>query len=227
MHRPKKNKASDPTLPEDQRIDERNLIDLEDSSELSLEDKLHLYWVENKSMVSCAIVFLALLIIGFNGMRIYKEAAEAKLQDAYLEAKANGALESFALEYPNRNLGGFAALLVADEFYTMGNYSSAAEFYAKATAALDSDLLAARALLGESFAKYYGDNEGDGLAALNRIAADTSLPESIRLEAAYHLAVEADVKGESSTFDSYAKQITSSSASGQWKQRLELYRQSR
>ena len=55
----------------------------------------------------------------------------------------------------------------------------------------------ARALF-ERAAKYHGDNEGDGLAALNRIAADI-LARVHRLEAAYHLAVEADVKGESST----------------------------
>ena len=224
MNRPKENTASNPTLPEDPQVDERNIIDLEDSSELSLEEKLHLYWVENKSMISGAIAVLALLIIGFNGMRIYKEAAQDSLQNAYAEAKANGALESFALEYPNKNLGGFAALLVADEFYTAGNYSSAAEFYAKAAAALESDLLSARAQLGESFAKFYGDKEEDGLSALNRIAADASLPESIRTEAAYHLAIEADVKGETDAFDSYATQI-SSSASRQWSQNLEIYKQ--
>lgn len=227
MNRPQKNKASNPTLPEDQQVDERNIIDLDESAELSFEDRLHLYWVENKGVITGTITVLALFIIGFNGLRIYKEAAESKIQSAYAEAKANGALESFALEYSNKDLGGFAALLVADEFYTLGNYESAADFYGKASSALESDLLVARAQLGLSFAKYYGASKEEGRTMLEGIAADPALADAVRLEAAYHLAIDADVNGDTAAFENYSTQLSSSAVSSQWQQRMDLYRQQR
>ena len=98
MNRPNKNKIHNPTLPEDQQdiVDERHLIDAEDSAEISLEDRISIYWMENKAFIGGCIFVLALLIIGFNGMRIYKSHAEAKIQAAYAEAMASTSLAEFA-----------------------------------------------------------------------------------------------------------------------------------
>ena len=86
MNRPKKNKTDNPILTEESRdmLDERNLVDAEDSAEISIEDRISTYWLENKSIVSGSVMLLLLLVIGFNGTRIYKSYEEEKVQISYL-----------------------------------------------------------------------------------------------------------------------------------------------
>ena len=98
MNRPQKNKISNPTLPEEQQnlVDERNLVDVQESEEISVEDRISMYWMENKSFICSCIFVLALVIIGFNGMRMYQSHAESKLKIAYAEAVANETIADFA-----------------------------------------------------------------------------------------------------------------------------------
>ena len=79
MNHPPKKKRKDPLLPEDSQVDERNLVDLEDSESLSFEDRVNIYWNENKGFLSICILVLVLLIVGYQGMRILKEKTEANL----------------------------------------------------------------------------------------------------------------------------------------------------
>lgn len=227
MNRPQKNKIKNPTLPEDQQVDERNLIDSEDSEEVSFEDRIHLYWMENKAFISGCITILALVIIGFNGMKMYVSYAEGKIQSAYTEALASESLDSFAREYSDKPLGGLAALEVADSAYTEEDYGSATEFYTIAEQAAGSDILVGRARLGLAFATFHSGSSDEGLAQLRAVAADNTLPDAIRSEAAYHLAVEADVAGDEAAFENYANQITSSSTANQWQQRMQMYQMQR
>ena len=122
MKRPKKNKITNPTLPEDQQADERHLIDAGESAAISIEDRIHLYWMENKGFITGCIAVLALLVIGFNGMRIYAAYAGQKVQAAYAAARASDSLADFARAYSNKPLGGVAALQVADSAYAAADY---------------------------------------------------------------------------------------------------------
>jgi predicted negative regulator of RcsB-dependent stress response len=225
MNRPSKNKRHNPTLPDDAVIDERNLIDVEDSEEISIEDRISIYWMENKGFISSCIFVLALLIIAFNGMRIYKDHAEAKLQAAYSEALSNETLSDFAEAHANKDLGGLAALTVADQAYTAKEFEKALNFYSIATGALEDNILAGRARLGQAFANFYNGNESDALAQLADIANDSNLAEVARAEAAYHLAIEADSAGRSEDYDRYVTQIQASTLGTQWQQRIAMYEQ--
>ena len=227
MNRPKKNKATNPTLPEDQQVDERHLVDVEESEDISIEDRIHLYWAENKGFVSGSIILLAVLIIGFNGMRLYKQHAEANLQEAYTEALTADDMAGFANAHSAKTLGGIAALDVADAFYAAENYASAIEFYEIAVEALNHDLLDGRAQLGLAFAIFKNGDVAKGLALLEALADDTTVPQPIRQEAAYHLAIEADVKGDSESYEQYVSQVTDSGVGGPWQQRLQFYQQRR
>ncbi len=227
MKRPKKNKISNPTLPEDQQTDERHLIDTEDSADVSFEDRIHMYWMENKVFISGCIAVLALAIIGFNGMRIYAAYAADKLQAAYAEAKADGTLEDFVQSNSSRGLGGLAAMEIADEAYADGDFSRAIEFYGVAVNALQNDVLLGRARVGEAFATYYNGDAEKALAQLRALAADSAMPDAIRAEAAYHLAINADVSGDAEAFERYASQVNTSATAGQWQQRMEFYQQQR
>ncbi|MFP4070088.1 MAG: hypothetical protein ACLFVC_07900 [Opitutales bacterium] len=225
MHRPKKNKIHNPTLPDDQQdlVDERHLVDTEDSAEISFEDRARLYWMENRGFVTGCIVALAIIIIGFQGMRIYAQHSQARLQSEFNEAKAADALDAFAEDNANKELGGFAALQVADAKFEAEDYAAAAEFYQTAAEALGDTLLAGRARLGHAFALYHGGDTEAGLAELNAIAADSNLSDAARAEAAYHLAVHADVEGRDEAYESYAAQIQEMTSATAWAQRLNSY----
>ena len=227
MNRPQKNKINNPTLPEDRQdlVDERNLVDVEKSEEISLEDRISMYWMENKSFISSCIFVLALLIIVLNGMRMYKSQAEVELQNTYAEATANETLADFAQANSNKDLGGLAALTVADQAYSAKEFNKALNFYGIAAEALANNFLSGRALLGQAFANFYIGNEEAALVQLAEIAANNSLAEVARAEAAYHLAVEADVANRTEEYNRYIAQIQASPLAIQWQQRVSLYEQ--
>jgi predicted negative regulator of RcsB-dependent stress response len=227
MNRPKKNKIHNPTLPDDAQdiVDERHLIDAGESEEVSIEDRISIYWMENKGFISGCIFVLALLIIGFNGMRIYKNHAEAELQAAYAEAMANETLADFAQANANKDLGGLAGLTVADQAYAAEEFEKALNFYTIAADALSGNILEGRARLGQAFALFYTGKQDEGLAQLANIAADSNLAEAARAEAAYHLAVEANVAGRAEDYDRYVAQIQAMPTATQWQQRLTIYEQ--
>ena len=227
MNRPQKNKVNNPTLPEEQQdlVDERNLVDVQESEEISIEDRISMYWMENKSFISSCIFVLALLIIGFNGMRMYKSHAEAQLKAAYAESVANETIADFAQANSNKDLGGLAALTVADQAYSAKEFEKALNFYSMAADALATNILSGRALLGQAFANFYMGNKEPALAQLADIAANSNLAEAARAEAAYHLAIEADVADRSEEYDRYIAQIQASPIATQWQQRLAMYEQ--
>lgn len=221
MNHPPKKKHRDPLLPDENSVDERNLIDLKDSANLSLEDRVNLYWKENQRFLIACIAVLLLVVIGYQVMRMIKEQAEATLQAEYVEADANSALAEFARANKEKALGGFAALETADEAYTAEDYEKAAEFYELAASALQQPMLTGRARIGLAFATYYAGRTEEGLAQLNAVASDNTLAEAIRTEAAYHLAVEAHSAGRADEFSGYSAQVKNSKFAGQWQQRLQ------
>ena len=227
MNRPQKNKINNSTLPEDRQdlVDERNLVDVDKSEEISLEDRISMYWMENMSFISSCIFVLALLIIVLNGMRMYKSHAEVELQNTYAEATANETLADFAQANSNKDLGGLAALTVADQAYSAKEFNKALNFYGIAADALATNFLSGRALLGQAFANFYIGNEEAALLQLAEIAANNSLAEVARAEAAYHLAVEADVANRTEEYNRYIAQIQASPLAIQWQQRISLYEQ--
>ena len=227
MNRPQKNKINNPTLPEEQQglVDERNLIDVQESEEISIEDRISMYWMENKGFISSCILVLALFITGFNGMRMYQSHAESTLQIAYAKALANETIADFAQANSKKDLGGLAALKVADQAYSAKEFEKALNFYSIASNALATNFLAGRSLLGQAFANFYMGNEETALAQLANIAANSDLAEAARAEAAYHLAVEADVADRSEEYDKYIAQIQASLIATQWQQRVAVYEQ--
>jgi len=114
-----------------------------------------------------------------------------------------------------------------DSAYAAADYATAEEFYSIAADAFTNDLLLGRARIGQAFAKFYQGDPEQGLAQLRAIAADNMLPAAIRAEAAYHLAIEADVAKDTAGFESYASQVNSSASVGQWQQRMQIYQQQR
>ena len=74
---------------------------------------------------------------------------------------------------------------------------------------------------GQTTDEFLRQESEEGLAQLNAITSDASLSEAIRVEAAYHLALEAHTAGRTAEFASYAAQVNNSEFAGQWQQRLQ------
>lgn len=225
MNHPPKKKHKNPLMPEDDVVDERHLVGLEESAEISFEDRVNVYWIENKGFILGCIAVLFLFVAGYQSMHIFKDRSEMALQAEYAEANTNETLADFANANSNKQLGGFAALSTADAAYTAEEYSKALEYYNLAADVLTEPTLAGRAQLGQAFALYQNGSTDEGLAKLNAITADNSLAEAARAEAAYHLAVEADAAGNTAEYESFAAQINDSALAGQWQQRLSYYQQ--
>ena len=221
MNHPPKRKNKNLLSKDEHLVDERSLIDLEDSAALSLEDRLNIYWRDNKSFLISCILVLLLSTIGYQSARIVKNQKEAALKAEYAEAETSGKLADFARTHSDKALGGFAALKIADIAYTYGEYGKALEFYDLAVSVLKEPTLAGRARIGQAFALYSSGGTEEGFARLNAIIADETLAEATRAEAAYHLAVEAHAKGRKDEFNSYAEQIKNLEFAGQWQQRLQ------
>ena len=227
MKRPqhKKNKNLFPE-PKDEaaNIDERNLVDAEETTDIAFEERVSMYWMENKAFVTGCILTLALVIIAFNGVRIYGNYTTEKQQSLYLAAQVNDSLESFAADYPTLELGGFAALQAADAAFEAAEYDRAKENYALAIAALKDPLLNSRARLGLAFTnKESGDSEA-AQAELEALIADPSTAHSIRAEALYYLALTAHLEAQEEVFSNLAEQMSNLTPASPWQQRLEQLR---
>ena len=220
-HRKNKYRQTDEEAPV---IDERNLVDAEESTEFSFEDRVALYWMENKSSVISSILFLIVAIALFNGFRMYSGYSEEKLQANYSSALSSDQLDSFAIANPNLAIGGFAALSVADAAFEDKDYSRASEFYKLAASSLEGNILAGRAALGIAFSTYQSEKE-EGLEQLDRIATSAIYSDSIKAEAVYHLAIDALSEGKVEAFDSLVTQLNQLEVRSQWAQRLEYYKQ--
>lgn len=225
MHRPSKKKNLNPESTGNNPTDERNLIDTEESVELSIEDKISLYWMENKGFIAGCVALLALVLVGINGLKMYASGEQAKLQDAYALAEAEGSLDAFARANSGSPLGGLAALTLADEAYTEDDFATADEFYTLAVESLSDNILAGRARLGQAFARERNSDTEEGIGLLNTILNDLALPSAILAEAAYHLAIHAYAEGDMTSFKSLATRITSLDENGQWQRRIDSYRQ--
>ena len=220
-HRKNKYRQTEDEVPV---IDERNLVDAEQSTEFSFEDRVAAYWMENKFSIISSILFLTIAIALLNGFRIYRGFSEEKLQANYSAALSAEGLDSYAAGNPNQAIGGFAALSVADAAFEDNDYSRACEFYTLAAQSLEGTILAGRASLGLAFSTYQSAKK-QGLEQLDRIATSAIYSDSVKAEAVYHLAIDALNEGKVEAFDSLFTQINQLEAGSQWGQRLEYYQQ--
>jgi predicted negative regulator of RcsB-dependent stress response len=124
MNHPAKNKKKTVDAIEDS-VDERNLIDLDEAVELSVEEKIKLFWIQNKQSVIGLLAITLVAIIGFNGASLWQDYKIEQLQARYSDAQANDTLAEFADAHSQHKLGAFAALSVADQAYQDKDFSLA------------------------------------------------------------------------------------------------------
>lgn len=174
--------------------DDRNLVAVDATTAVTFEDKIGLFWKNNRTTV---LALCALIVAGIVGKGLWDYLARAKEADigkAYAAATTTEQLKSFSAAHTGHTLAGIAHLRMADEAYTAGKSADAIAGYDKAAAVLKTGPLAVRAKMGRALAKVLAGKTAEATAELRQVADDANQFKSVRAEAAYHLtglAVEA------------------------------------
>ena len=174
--------------------DDRNLVAVDATTAIAFEDKLHLFWKNNRTTV---LALCALIVAGIVGKGLWDHLARGKEADigkAYAAATTTEQLKSFSAAHDGHTLAGIAHLRMADEAYTAGKSADAITAYDKAAGVLKTGPLAVRAKMGRALTKVQTGKTAEATAELKQIADDANQFKSVRAEAAYHLtglAVEA------------------------------------
>ncbi len=199
------------------KSDDRNLVASEDSQTgPTIEDRLFAYWQQNRAVVLGLIIVVLLVIVGREVWKYAQASRESNTREAYGQATTTEERLAFASEHPGHPLAGAALLAVADESYTHREYAQAARQYAEATRSLTEPALAARARLGQGIAALQSDNAAEGASALEALADDARAPESLRLEALFHLAAGADASGDHEKARGYLDKLDALNPAGIW-----------
>ena len=218
MHREPKNKNPFGTPSKDATDSDS----LKSELDLPFEDRAHNYWQQNKSSLIAVIVIAALGILVTQGMKISKEKAIQKLQEAYQSAQENGTTEAFIDENSETLLAGFAALKQANSAFETADYESAFRLFLKAEQALSKASLKSRATLGAAFSMLQINPE-EGIQRLESILEDESQLESSIAEAAYALASIASANGDTEKAKNLADLIQSLENAGSWSFRVSQF----
>jgi hypothetical protein len=204
--------------------DDRNLVAVDATTALSFEDKLHLFWKKNRTMVLGFCVVVLLAIIGKGAWEYMARQKHLEVEKAYAAATTTEQLKTFVSQHADHPLGGVAQLRIADEAYTAGKSADAIAGYDKAISILKRGPLAARAKLGRALAKAQAGNVAEASTELKQIADDASQFKAMRTEAAYHLTSLAVGAGNAAEAQKYVDQLNQIDPMGAWAQRALMLR---
>ncbi len=201
-----KNKISDATKENDFEVVEQNSADErktvivdKDFENLEFDDKVWLWWRENKVSVIAAVIAAVAIIVIFNGYRMLEAKALKEAQSAYQECNNDlASLETFAKEYAYSELAGIAGLQVADAEYAKSNFAKAQELYTSALGSLNKNQseITAKAQMGIAFCQIKQGNKADAVASLKAITQHESVNPAFKAEASFQLAVLEFSNGE-------------------------------
>ena len=228
-NRPAKNKVKDPVTgvarDPNPSVDERNLIDAAESASLSFEDRMRIYWDENRAFIVGSIIVLLLVVVGYQGLVAFQNSRERAVRNEFaLLGDDLDERKAFVERRGSTPQGGFAALAIADEYFENGDYAEAAVFYQKAIDALRDNPLAGRAHLGRAMSPLRDGDTDQGHAMLEKIADNRNLPQAARAEAVFHLALIALSNGDSAQLEARAAQLDSMPFAQIWQSRLDEIR---
>lgn len=193
-------------------------IDGETSVNLTLEDRLRIFWEKNSKAVIGVVVLVLVAVVAKGGWEYMQAQKEIEIEHDYASAISTDALKTFAAKNSGHSLAGIAKLRVADDAYASGLYAEAISGYENAIPALKDPALVSRAKLGAAMSKLQA-GKPEGEAALKAIASDTSEIKAVRVEAAYHLASLASSQGKAADVRKYASEIMGIDPTSPWTQR--------
>ena len=188
--------------------DDRNLVNVDENyPNKSDEEKLALFWKNNKGFILGATAVFVVLMVGIQAVDAMRQGQIAKTQEAYLDAVAGESLEAFAKENAGSPLAGAAALKEADDAYEAEEYAKAIELYQLAATELQGTPFAERARIAIGFAQSKSGDSAAAQSTWKNLVADANTSEAIRAEASYALAVAALAADDDASFQAAVAQL--------------------
>lgn len=189
------------------------------------EERLRILWEKYRGLITLVCIAVLAAIVGRAGWQILQDRRAAAQAAAFAEATSTEQLKSFAAEHAGSELAGVAHMKVGDDAYTAGRFTEAAGAYDSAADALETPALVARARIGAAVARLKAGQADVARTGLQGVANDVSLPETLRAEAAYHLASSAAAAGQGDELGRLLEQINAIEPNGLWAQRADSLRQ--
>ncbi|MEO6245327.1 MAG: tetratricopeptide repeat protein [Opitutaceae bacterium] len=199
--------------------DDRNLVAVDATTAVTFEDKVNLFWKNNRTAVIALCVVIVVAIAGKGLWDYMAGQKELEVEKAYAAATTTEQLKAFSAAHEGHSLGGIAQLRIADEAYAAGKSADAITAYDKAAASLKTGPLAVRAKMGRALAKVQAGKTAEAITDLKAIADDTAQAKSARAEATYHLASLAVEAGNAGDAQKFIDQVTAIEPMGSWMQR--------
>jgi hypothetical protein len=199
--------------------DDRNLVAVDPTTALSFEDKLHLFWQKNRTIVIGLCVVVLVGIVAKGAWSYMARQKELEVEKAYSAATTTEQLKTFSAAHKDHTLGGIAQLRIADEAYLAAKSTDAIAAYEQALATLKTGPLAGRAKLGRALAKAQAGKGAEATTELKQVADDASQIKVIRAEAAYHLTSLAVDASNAVDAQKYVDQLNQLEPMGPWAQR--------
>jgi len=183
MSAKKKKSEEGPELGKDSQAEGIEIRD-RDFEEILLE-----FWNRNRRVIEGVAGLLLVAVVCYQVMIYVGERRKAALQRVYQEALEGEERISFAEANSGDSLSGFAYLEEAHREYDEREFVAAAEHYRLAMETLEDTPLEGRARFGFAMARIQSGYGDEGGSALLEIANNMHELDTIRAEAAYHLAV--------------------------------------
>lgn len=198
--------------------DDRNLVPVNESTALSFEDKVNVFWQKHRGLVLGACVAVVVAIVAKGGWDYLARQKELEVERAYA-ATTPEQLSAFAAAHADHVLGAIAQLRMADDAYTAGKSEEAITGYDKALARLEDGPLLARAKIGRAMAKIQAGKTDEGKKEIAELANNVDELQPARAEATYHLASLAAAAGQAAEVQRLSDQLMQIDASSPWASR--------
>lgn len=198
-----------------------------DLPQVSLEERVQLFWFENKKtiLLTCALVF-AMLVVK-EGVLYYLDQRERAIGTAFASAETSPEkLRAFAAANSGHKLAGLAWLSIGDDAFKAAKYADAVSAYEKAELLVSGSAFAGRAQIGRAFSIALGGDKAKAEGEFKRIAADEKQAGATRTEARYHLALLAMESGRVDDARKALNEVQQGDESGVWSQRAMALRTS-
>lgn len=194
---------------------------------LSLEERVHLFWIENKKtvLVTCALVLS--MLVGKELYFLYVDHHEQAIGTEFAAAGDSPAsLKTFVAAHPKHQLAGLAWLALGDAAYKEGKFAEAATAYASAVPLTAASPFAGRALVGQASSLAYSGDQAKAETLLKSIVDNATLSAAVRAEARYQLAALLAESGRAEDARKLLDEIEMTDHTGVWGRRAAVLRTS-
>jgi predicted negative regulator of RcsB-dependent stress response len=195
-------------MTENQKQDDRNLVEASHSVEGSFEDNLATIWTTHYLKIIGGVFLLFIAVTGYNVVKIMEASNLEEVQAAYLETLANeeGRI-AFGESHPNHPLGGVVFYKEGVKAMADSDYAKATDLFGKASNAFKGTVMEAKTKLSLAVAQIEGGNETAGVSTLESIVKYQNAYKTFKGEAYLKLLIVAIKNNKSDLIDRYFEEM--------------------